>query len=118
MFENNDLKINISDFQKVFAVTAVMMQTILTFALSNTQDEKTAAFIGTFYVLVKFTAPLFIFAIVYNMVKTSQHLSYLEFLKEKFLNLSCHMCFGRRLIYGSFPLSNKENFILIQQRFY
>jgi hypothetical protein len=79
MFENNDLKINISDFQKVFAVTAVMMQTILTFALSNTQDEKTAAFIGTFYVLVKFTAPLFIFAIVYNMVKTSQHLSYLEF---------------------------------------
>lgn len=30
MFENNDLKINISDFQKVFAVTAVMMQTILT----------------------------------------------------------------------------------------
>lgn len=36
MFENNDLKINISDFQKVFAVTAVMMQTILTFALSNT----------------------------------------------------------------------------------
>ncbi len=87
MFENNDLKINISDFQKVFAVTAVMMQTILTFALSSTQDEKTAAFIGTFYVLVKFTAPLFIFAIVYNMVKTSQHLSYLEFLKEKFFEL-------------------------------
>lgn len=51
MFENNDLKINISDFQKVFAVTAVMMQTILTFALSNTQDEKTAAFIGTFLCL-------------------------------------------------------------------
>ncbi|KPG71751.1 acyltransferase family protein [Enterococcus sp. RIT-PI-f] len=87
MFENKEIKINISDFQKVFAVTAVMMQSILTFALANTQDEKTAAFIGTFYVMVKYTAPLFIFAIVYNMVKTSQHLSYLEFLKEKFFEL-------------------------------
>ncbi|WP_430612590.1 acyltransferase family protein [Enterococcus sp. DIV0876] len=87
MFENKELKINISDFQKVFAVTAVMMQTILTFALANTHDEKTAAFIGTFYVLVKFTAPLFIFAIVYNMVKTSQHVTYFEFLKEKFFEL-------------------------------
>ncbi len=30
---------------------------------------------------------MFIFAIVYNMVKTSQHLSYWEFLKEKFFEL-------------------------------
>ena len=87
MFENKEININVSDFQKVFAVTAVMMQTILTFALSNAHSETTAAFIGAFYVAVKYTAPMFIFAIVYNMVKTSQHLSYLEFLKEKFFEL-------------------------------
>ncbi|KAF1297811.1 hypothetical protein BAU15_07860 [Enterococcus sp. JM4C] len=87
MFENKEIKINVSDFQKVFAVTAVMMQTILTFALSNTHNETTATFIGAFYVIMKYTAPMFIFAIVYNMVKTSQHLTYIEFLKEKFFEL-------------------------------
>ncbi|MGM0123086.1 hypothetical protein IGI37_000452 [Enterococcus sp. AZ194] len=87
MFENKKIKINVSDFQKVFAVTAVMMQTILTFALGNTHNETTAAFIGAFYVVMKYTAPMFIFAIVYNMVKTSQHLTYVEFLKEKFFEL-------------------------------
>lgn len=87
MFENKEIMINISDFQKVFAVTAVMLQTILSFALANTHNETTAACIGTLYVMVKYTAPLFIFAIVYNMVKTSQHLSYFEFLKEKFFEL-------------------------------
>lgn len=86
-FENKEIKINVSDFQKVAAVTAVMMQTILTFALANVHQERTAAFIGIFYVLVKYTAPMFIFAIVYNMVKTSQHLTYWEFLKEKFFEL-------------------------------
>ena len=87
MFENKKIKIKVSDFQKVSAVTAVMMQTILSFALANAHNETTAAFIGTFYVMVKYTAPMFIFAIVYNMVKTSQHISYGEFLKEKFFEL-------------------------------
>lgn len=84
MFENKKIKINVSDFQKVSAVTAVMMQTILSFALANSHSATNTAFLGTFYVIVKYTAPMFIFAIVYNMVKTSQHLSYWEFLKEKF----------------------------------
>ncbi len=87
MFENKKIKINVSDFQKVSAVTAVMMQTILSFALANSHSATNTAFLGTFYVIVKYTAPMFIFAIVYNMVKTSQHLSYWEFLKEKFFEL-------------------------------
>ncbi len=87
MFENTKIRINVSDFLKVAAVTAVMMQTILSFALANAHSETTAAFIGTFYVFVKYTAPAFIFAIVYNMVKKSQHLTYWEFLKEKFFEL-------------------------------
>lgn len=87
MFENKKIKINVSDFQKVSAVTAVMMQTILSFALANSHSATNTAFLGTFYVIVKYTAPMFIFAIVYNMVKTSQHLCYWEFLKEKFFEL-------------------------------
>lgn len=83
MFENKKIKINVSDFQKVSAVTAVMMQTILSFALANSHSATNTAFLGTFYVIVKYTAPMFIFAIVYNMVKTSQHLSYWEFLNIK-----------------------------------
>lgn len=85
--ESKKININISDFQKVFAVTAVILQTILTFALANTTNTKTAAFIGAFYIIVKYTAPLFIFSIVFNMVKTSKSISYLEFLKEKFFEL-------------------------------
>lgn len=69
MFENKKNKINVSDFQKVSAVTAVMMQTILSFALANSHSATNTAFLGTFYVIVKYTAPMFIFAIVYNMVK-------------------------------------------------
>ena len=87
MFENKEIKINISDFQKVFAVTAVMLQTILSFALANTHNETTAACIGTLYVMVKYTAPLFIFAIVYtNQVLFDLILLVVQFL---LLRLSC-----------------------------
>lgn len=61
MFENKKIKINVSDFQKVSAVTAVMMQTILSFALANSHSATNTAFLGTFYVIVKYTAPMFIF---------------------------------------------------------
>ncbi|MFS1106846.1 acyltransferase, partial [Enterococcus faecalis] len=57
MFENKKIKINVSDFQKVSAVTAVMMQTILSFALANSHSATNTAFLGTFYVIVKYTAP-------------------------------------------------------------
>ncbi|WGI18271.1 acyltransferase [Latilactobacillus sakei] len=87
MFEDQKTKINVSDFQKVSAVTAVMLQTILSFALANCHNQTTAAFVGTLYVFAKYTAPMFIFAIVYNMVKTSEKTSYFEFLKDKFFEL-------------------------------
>ncbi|KRM21972.1 acyltransferase family protein [Latilactobacillus graminis] len=87
MFEDQKTKTNVSDFQKVSAVTAVILQTILSFALSNCHDQTTAALIGTLYVFVKYTAPIFIFSIVYNMVKTSEKTSYFEFLKDKFFEL-------------------------------
>lgn len=87
MFENKALKVNISDYAKVFAVTAVIMQTILSYALGMAHTQTSQTLIATAYILVKFTAPLFIFAIVYNMVKTSEHVSYFEFLKDKFFEL-------------------------------
>lgn len=86
-FENEKLKINVSDFQKVSAVTAVILQTVLGFALAHTTDGATQSLLGALYILVKYTAPMFIFAIVYNMVKVSHKHHYWDFLKEKCLEL-------------------------------
>ncbi len=63
-----------------------MMQTILTLPypipkMKRLQHSSVPLCLGEIY-----RTPVY-FAIVYNMVKTSQHLSYLEFLKEKFFEL-------------------------------
>lgn len=81
------IKINESDFLKVFAVSAVMMQTVLSIVSKQTDNPVDLAMIGALYNAVKYTAPMFIFAIVFNMVKTGEHLSYKAFWKEKFPEL-------------------------------
>lgn len=67
---------------KVFACTAVMMQTVLTFVLNTGPSENYQILIGLIYNLVKFTAPVFIFGILYSTTRTND-LSYLPYIKKQ-----------------------------------
>lgn len=91
MLENmsEQLKINIneSDVLKVFAVTAVTMQSVLGFVLKTTTNVTSMASLALFYNMMKYTAPMFIFAIMYGMVKSNEHTRVSKFYHEKFFEL-------------------------------
>jgi hypothetical protein len=89
MEKDNTLKVNIneSDILKVFAVTGAIMQSVLGFLLKDAHATSELALLGVIYNLVKYTAPVFIFAIVYGMVKGNEHTPVGHFYKEKFYEL-------------------------------
>lgn len=62
---------DIGDYMKVFACTAVMMQTVLSLVLSTNPSFNYQTPIGIIYNLVKFTAPAFIFGILYTTTRTT-----------------------------------------------
>ncbi|MQS75814.1 acyltransferase family protein [Companilactobacillus halodurans] len=62
---------DIGDYMKVFACTAVMMQTVLSLVLSTSPSFSFQTPIGIIYNLVKFTAPAFIFGILYTTTRTT-----------------------------------------------
>ena len=64
-------KADIGDYMKVFACTAVMMQTVLSLVLSTNPSFSYQTPIGIIYNLVKFTAPAFIFGILYTTTRTT-----------------------------------------------
>ncbi|AUI71561.1 acyltransferase family protein [Companilactobacillus alimentarius] len=64
-------KADIGDYMKVFACTAVMMQTVLSLVLSANPSFSYQTPIGIIYNLVKFTAPAFIFGILYTTTRTT-----------------------------------------------
>lgn len=64
-------KADIGDYMKVFACTAVMMQTVLGVVLGTNPPDSVQMFIGIVYNLVKFTAPAFIFGILYTTTRTT-----------------------------------------------
>lgn len=63
---------DIGDYLKVFACTAVMLQPVITMALGTTNSHTTQAVLGCLYDLVKYTAPAFIFGILYTTTRTTQ----------------------------------------------
>lgn len=62
---------DIGDYMKVFACTAVMMQSVLSLVLLNKTTYADQNVIGVIYNLVKFTAPAFIFGILYTTTRTT-----------------------------------------------
>ncbi len=82
-----NISINESDILKVFAVCGAIMQSVLGVFLKHAHNEVDMALLGVLYNLVKYTAPVFIFAIVYGMVKGNQHTKPAHFYKEKFSEL-------------------------------
>ena len=71
MVELNSLnRADIGDFEKLMAVTTVMTQSVITFLLPTTHAIGQQFFLGGIYELIKFSAPAFIFGIVYSTVRT------------------------------------------------
>lgn len=68
-YKNSSPKTDIGDYMKVFACTAVMMQSVLAFVLKTQPSFSDQNIIGFTYNFVKFTAPAFIFGILYTTTR-------------------------------------------------
>ncbi|AIW41287.1 MULTISPECIES: acyltransferase [Paenibacillus] len=82
--EERNININESDILKVFAVSGAILQSVLGMFLKYAHTNDNLALLGVIFNIVKYTAPVFIFAIVYGMVKNNQHTKVSHFYKEKF----------------------------------
>ena len=81
---------DIGDYLKVFACTAVMSQPIMSIIINMHQSQQTQVGFGILYNLVKYTAPAFIFGILYTTIRTSDlngHFSYFKHLQKNWSNL-------------------------------
>ena len=61
---------DIGDFEKMFAVTTVMIQSIITFLMQARLSIGQQFFLGGFYELAKFSASAFIFGILFSTIRT------------------------------------------------
>lgn len=76
---------DIGDYLKLGACTAVMSQPILSYALTTHPSAGVQLGIGILYNLVKYTAPAFIFGILYTTTRTTinnRNLTYHQYLKN------------------------------------
>lgn len=76
---------DIGDYLKVFACTAVMSQLIMSLIMKTSQPNSIQDIFGIFYNLVKYTAPAFIFGILYTTIRTNDEhgkFSYFHYLRN------------------------------------
>lgn len=81
---------DVGDYMKVFACTAVIMQSVLAFGLQTSPSPRVQTGIGITYNLVKYTAPAFIFGILFTTVRTHEraHLGdYRQYLTQQLHSL-------------------------------
>ena len=81
---------DIGDYLKVFACTAVMSQPIMVLIMKSGQNANTQNIFGVFYNLVKYTAPAFIFGILYTTIRTNDEkgsFSYAKHMRANWSNL-------------------------------
>ncbi|GAN37293.1 acyltransferase family protein [Lacticaseibacillus paracasei] len=77
---------DIGDYLKLGACTAVMSQPILSYALTTIPSSDAQTWIGIIYNLVKYTAPAFIFGILYTTTRTTiddRDLTYGHYMKNQ-----------------------------------
>lgn len=76
---------DIGDYLKLVSCCAVMLQTILAFALTEHPSETHQFDIGIIYNLIKFTAPAFIFAILFTTSRLTMtpQITYGTYLKQQ-----------------------------------
>lgn len=79
---------DIGDYLKVFACTAVMSQPIMTMIMQQGQPTPVQNIFGVLYNLVKYTAPAFIFGILYTTIRTNDKNKYFSYKKHLQANWS------------------------------
>lgn len=89
---------DIGDYLKLVACSAVMLQTILAFALTEHPSETHQFGIGIIYNLIKFTAPAFIFAILFTTSRLTMtpQITYGAYLKQQW-----HATFAPTILWTS-----------------
>lgn len=81
---------DIGDYLKVFACTAVMAQPIMALVMDIKQPTHTQDVFGFLYNLIKYTAPAFIFGVLYTTIRTydlKNHFSYQKYFRSNWSNL-------------------------------
>lgn len=81
---------DIGDYLKVFACTAVISQPIMSMIMGAGQPTHVQDIFGVFYNLVKYTAPAFIFGILYTTIRTNDEkgsFSYAKHMRANWSNL-------------------------------
>ncbi|MDY2787644.1 MAG: acyltransferase, partial [Lactobacillus amylovorus] len=81
---------DIGDYLKVFACTAVISQPIMSMIMGAGQSMHVQDIFGVFYNLVKYTAPAFIFGILYTTIRTNDEkgsFSYAKHMRANWSNL-------------------------------
>lgn len=87
---NNYQTADIGDYLKVFACTAVTSQPIMSMMMSINQPTHVQDIFGIFYNLVKYTAPAFIFGILYTTIRINDEqgsFSYAKHMRTNWSNL-------------------------------
>lgn len=92
MKENNNYSqsADIGDYLKVFACSAVMSQPIMAMIMDAGQSNHVQDIFGILYDLVKYTAPAFIFGILYTTIRIhdqNNNFSYVQHMKSNWHNL-------------------------------
>lgn len=81
---------DIGDYLKVFACSAVISQPIISLVMGVGQPTHRQDIFGIFYNLVKYTAPAFIFGILYTTIRTNDEkgsFSYAKHMRANWFNL-------------------------------
>ena len=61
---------DVGDFEKVMAVTTVMTQSVISWLMGSSPQVGQQFFLGGIYEVIKFSAPAFIFGILFSTVRT------------------------------------------------
>ena len=88
---NNLAGADIGDFEKMMAVFAVIIQSVISFVMNSNPPIGQRFFFGGIYETVKFSAPAFIFGILYSTTRTHPQASILEY--PQFIHNRWHILF-------------------------
>lgn len=67
---NNLNRADVGDFEKTMAVTTVMTQSVISWLMTTSPSVGQQFFLGGIYEVIKFSAPAFIFGILFSTVRT------------------------------------------------
>lgn len=82
---------DVGDFEKMFAVTTVMIQSVITFLMQAQPPIGQQFFLGGFYELAKFSASAFIFGILFSTIRTHPHATWRNY--PRFMRNRWHVLF-------------------------